>query len=74
VLAAACAAAAGLPLLPGLITRADVASGAINHAIRFTMHASNDAYAYPASHKAGCERLGVALGDAAACCSPPHET
>lgn len=65
--AAACAAAAGLPLLPGLVTLADVRSGAIAHAIRFTMGSSNDAYAYPASHRAGCEQPAVRAA-AAACC------
>ncbi|WIA17663.1 hypothetical protein OEZ85_014466 [Tetradesmus obliquus] len=50
--------AAGLPLLPGLVTLADVRSGAIAHAIRFTMGSSNDAYAYPASHRAGYNNPG----------------
>ncbi|MDB5353667.1 MAG: hypothetical protein JWN24_120 [Phycisphaerales bacterium] len=46
--------AAGLPILPGL-TRADevLTQGAINHALRFTVPASDAAYVFPASHQAG---------------------
>ena len=36
--------AAGLPIFPGLVRYDEIASGAINHAIRFTMqHTKNDA-------------------------------
>ncbi len=36
--------AAGLPIFPGLVRYDEVAAGAINHAIRFTMvHTKNDA-------------------------------
>jgi len=50
--------AAGLPIFPGLIRYDEVASGAINHAIRFTMQQTkNDAnggyFVEPASHAAG---------------------
>ena len=50
--------AAGLPIFPGLVRYDEVASGAINHAIRFTMqHTKNDAnggyFVEPASHAAG---------------------
>ncbi len=50
--------AAGLPIFPGLIRYDEVASGAINHAIRFTMQQTkNDAnggyFVAPASHAAG---------------------
>jgi len=50
--------AAGLPIFPGLVRYDEVASGAINHAIRFTMQQTkNDAnggyFVYPASHAAG---------------------
>ena len=50
--------AAGLPIFPGLIRYDEVASGAINHAIRFTMQQTkNDAnggyFVQPASHAAG---------------------
>jgi len=50
--------AVGLPIFPGLIRYDEVASGAINHAIRFTMQQTkNDAnggyFVEPASHAAG---------------------
>jgi hypothetical protein len=50
--------AAGLPIFPGLVRYDEVASGAINHAIRFTMQQTkNDAnggyFVAPASHAAG---------------------
>jgi hypothetical protein len=50
--------AAGLPIFPGLVRYDEVASGAINHAIRFTMEQTkddaNDGYfVEPASHAAG---------------------
>ena len=50
--------AAGLPIFPGLIRYDEVQSGAINHAIRFTMQqtkndANNGYFVYPASHAAG---------------------
>jgi hypothetical protein len=50
--------AAGLPIFPGLVRYDEVASGAINHAIRFTMQVTkNDAnggyFVEPASHAAG---------------------
>jgi hypothetical protein len=50
--------AAGLPIFPGLVRYDEVAAGAINHAIRFTMQQTkNDAnggyFVYPASHAAG---------------------
>jgi hypothetical protein len=41
--------AAGLPILPGLIRYEEVASGAINHAIRFTASHTNG-YIWPARH------------------------
>jgi hypothetical protein len=44
--------AAGLPILPGLVTYADVASGHINHAIRVTVSATQAAYLWPARHQA----------------------
>src|SRR4029077_19910070 len=52
------AAAAGLPIFPGLVRYDEVAAGAINHAIRFTMQQTkNDAnggyFVAPASHAAG---------------------
>jgi len=50
--------AAGLPIFPGLVRYDEVASGAIGHAIRFTMmHTKDDAndgyFVEPASHAAG---------------------
>ena len=52
--------AAGLPIFPGLVRYDEVASGAINHAIRFTMqHTKNDAndgyFVAPATHAAGTD-------------------
>ncbi len=44
--------AAGLPILPGLVTYADVASGHIDHAIRVTVSATQAAYLWPARHLA----------------------
>ena len=45
--------AAGLPILPGLVRYDEVASGAINHAIRITVPTSQKAYIWPARHQAG---------------------
>jgi hypothetical protein len=42
--------AAGLPILPGLVTYAEVKSGHIDHAIRVTVPASQAAYLWPARH------------------------
>ena len=44
--------AAGLPILPGLVRYDEVASGVINHAIRFTVVTTRKAYVYPARHYA----------------------
>lgn len=45
--------AAGLPILPGLLSYDDVLSGSIDHAIRFTMLHTQNAYVWPARHQAG---------------------
>jgi hypothetical protein len=45
--------AAGLPILPGLVKVAEVKAGAVNHAIRFTMNSTQQAYIHPAVHAAG---------------------
>jgi hypothetical protein len=45
--------AAGLPILPGLVNYNEVASGAMNHAIRFTAQCTQEAYLWPARHEAG---------------------
>ncbi len=52
--------AAGLPIFPGLLRYDEVAAGAVNHAIRFTMqHTKNDAnggyFVAPATHAAGTD-------------------
>jgi hypothetical protein len=44
--------AAGLPILPGLVRYDEVASGAINHALRFTVPATENSYVWPARHEA----------------------
>jgi hypothetical protein len=45
--------AAGLPILPGLVRWTEVQSGAIRHAIRFTVQQTDTAYIWPARHQAG---------------------
>jgi hypothetical protein len=45
--------AAGLPILPGLVNYDEVASGSMNHAIRFTVECSQQSYLWPARHEAG---------------------
>jgi hypothetical protein len=47
--------AAGLPILPGLARWADAATGAINHALRFTAERTRQAYIYPARHFASSD-------------------
>ncbi len=42
--------AAGLPILPGLVRYEEVATGAINHALRFTAPRTGRAYVWPARH------------------------
>lgn len=42
--------AAGLPILPGLARYDEVASGAIRHALRFTVSRSRRSFIYPARH------------------------
>jgi hypothetical protein len=44
--------AAGLPVLPGLLRYDEVAAGAINHAIRFTVPQTRKAFIWPARHYA----------------------
>ena len=44
--------AAGLPILPGLVRYDEVASGRIDHALRFTVARTRRAYVYPARHSA----------------------
>ena len=45
--------AAGLAILPGLVRFAEVAAGAIPHALRFTAAPTREAYVWPARHEAG---------------------
>jgi len=45
--------AAGLPIYPGLVKYDEVASGSINHAIRFTASRTQNGYIHPATHQAG---------------------
>jgi len=42
--------AAGLPIFPGLVRYDEIQAGAINHALRFTVHDSQHAYILPATH------------------------
>jgi hypothetical protein len=42
--------AAGLPIFPGLVRYDDVASGHIDHALRFTVSRTQRAYLHPATH------------------------
>ncbi|MEI8080747.1 MAG: hypothetical protein WCI74_02770 [Actinomycetes bacterium] len=44
--------AAGLPILPGLLTYDDVLSGTLRHAIRFTANNTRAQYIWPARHLA----------------------
>jgi hypothetical protein len=44
--------AAGLPILPGLARYDEVAAGRIDHALRFTVQRTRQAYVYPARHYA----------------------
>ena len=45
--------AAGFAILPGLVTYDEVASGVIDHAIRFTAPVTRNEYVWPARHQAG---------------------
>ncbi len=45
--------AAGLPIYPGLVKYDEVAAGAINHALRFTLNTTQKAHIHPATHDAG---------------------
>lgn len=47
--------AAGLPVLPGLVRYDEVTSGAINHALRFTVRRTQAAYLWPARHEASSD-------------------
>jgi len=53
--------AAGLPIFPGLVRYDEVAAGAINHAIRFTLQNSSAGFIPPASHWASTTSNANAL-------------
>jgi hypothetical protein len=44
--------AAGLPILPGLVRYDEVAAGAVDHALRFTVQRTQRGYVFPATHDA----------------------
>jgi hypothetical protein len=44
--------AAGLPILPGLVTYDEVSAGAVTHAIRFTVPQTRNQHVWPARHDA----------------------
>ena len=45
--------AAGLPILPGLLRRDEVAAGTVDHAIRLTASRTDKSFLWPARHQAG---------------------
>ena len=45
--------AAGLPILPGLLRRDEVAAGEVDHAIRLTASRTDRSFVWPARHQAG---------------------
>lgn len=45
--------AAGLAILPGLLTYDEVVRGVVDHAIRFTTNVTDTSYLWPARHSAG---------------------
>ena len=47
--------AAGLPILPGLVRYDEVQAGAIQHALRFTVVNSREAFIHPATHYASSD-------------------
>lgn len=50
--------AGGFPILPGLVRYEEVAAGAINHALRFTVVRTRTSYVWPATHQAGSTGSG----------------
>ena len=54
--------AAGLPILPGLVRHDEVATGAIRHALRFTVRRSQRGYIHPATHFAGSTPTAPPMG------------
>jgi hypothetical protein len=50
--------AAGLPILPGLVRPAEIRTGSIDHALRFTVETTQRGYIHPATHQAGATNSG----------------
>ncbi len=48
--------AAGLPILPGLLRKDEVAAGVVDHAIRVTASRTDRSFLWPARHQAGVAR------------------
>ena len=48
--------AAGLPIWPGVLRYDEVASGVVDHAIRFTAQRTDQRFVWPARHQAGAAR------------------
>jgi hypothetical protein len=48
--------AAGLPILPGLLSYTEVMAGRVTHAIRMTASMTDTTYIWPARHEAGARR------------------
>jgi hypothetical protein len=48
--------AAGLPILPGLLRKDEVAAGVVDHAIRLTAARTDRSFVWPARHQAGAAR------------------
>jgi len=70
--------AAGLPILPGLVDYDEVASGSMDHAIRFTAECTHNSYIWPARHEAGqpnasCPPMGARFRLQASFSLPPSE-
>jgi hypothetical protein len=49
-------------VLPGLVRYDEIAAGAINHALRFTIINSDNSYVWPARHKSGVSNNGLRPG------------
>jgi hypothetical protein len=52
--------AAGLPIFPALVKYDEVASGVMNHALRFSMSATASHHIYPATHDSGSSTAAYA--------------
>jgi hypothetical protein len=50
--------AAGLPILAGLVRPAEIRTGHIDHALRFTVDTTQRGYIHPATHQAGATNSG----------------